>query len=409
MLKLYVRHGRTWYAKFPGLDGGIVRKSTDVEVGTDRKASRAAALKVAKELMERTLRTAPVIEAKRVQRMTGAPDRPTLGWALEQTWVKTWSRSRSAIVLKHVIRRLQSEVGHWYLDEITHDVIEGYVLKLVRTPANPKGLAPATCNRRTSYIRKAMGDAHRSGVMVKLPTMPKREREKNRKQRYVSPEEETAILDWLTRQTADDHIDKRHEWAYVRDLVVFLIDSGFRFSEVFKMTIEGRFASLINVDVKNQDDTEVRRIPITARAQAAAKAIMASPLYVHTEDPEEVAKLWDWCSQRFDRCTAALGINTKQTRKKERVTIHVLRHTTASRLVQRRVPIYTVQKWMGHKNIATTMRYAHLAPDSFEFALSALEGGPVAVGQSSTGTCAMSSGDESPRSGHSGGPKSMNG
>ena len=41
---------------------------------------------------------------------------------------------------------------------------------------------------------------------------------------------------------------------------------------------------------------------------------------------------------------------------------HLFRHTFASRLVAAGVPIRQVADWMGHVTIATTMRYAHLAP-----------------------------------------------
>ena len=45
------------------------------------------------------------------------------------------------------------------------------------------------------------------------------------------------------------------------------------------------------------------------------------------------------------------------------VTLHTLRHTFASRLVQAGRPLYNIQKLLGHKNSSMTERYAHLAPD----------------------------------------------
>lgn len=43
--------------------------------------------------------------------------------------------------------------------------------------------------------------------------------------------------------------------------------------------------------------------------------------------------------------------------------IHDLRHSFASALVNHGVPIYDVQKLLGHQSIKTTERYSHLAPE----------------------------------------------
>jgi integrase len=54
------------------------------------------------------------------------------------------------------------------------------------------------------------------------------------------------------------------------------------------------------------------------------------------------------------------------------VTWHILRHTFASRLVMAGVDLRTVQELMGHKTIAMTARYAHLAPEHLRSAVNKL-------------------------------------
>jgi integrase len=57
---------------------------------------------------------------------------------------------------------------------------------------------------------------------------------------------------------------------------------------------------------------------------------------------------------------------------------HVLRHSYASHLVMKGVPLKVIQDQLGHTTMQMTLRYAHLAPDSLSSAVAVLDDPKVA-------------------------------
>jgi integrase len=57
----------------------------------------------------------------------------------------------------------------------------------------------------------------------------------------------------------------------------------------------------------------------------------------------------------------------------EGASFHTLRHTAASLMVQSGVPLYEVQKVLGHSTPLMTERYAHLQPQHLQGAVSVLD------------------------------------
>ncbi|HEY6640341.1 MAG TPA: tyrosine-type recombinase/integrase, partial [Nitrospiraceae bacterium] len=55
------------------------------------------------------------------------------------------------------------------------------------------------------------------------------------------------------------------------------------------------------------------------------------------------------------------------------VSLHTLRHTFISRLVQAGRPLPEVAALAGHRDIKMTLRYAHLAPSHLRAGIQALE------------------------------------
>jgi integrase len=68
--------------------------------------------------------------------------------------------------------------------------------------------------------------------------------------------------------------------------------------------------------------------------------------------------------EQFKSLLGALGLKG---------TLHDLRHTFASHLAMKGVPIPVISELMGHSDITTTMIYAYLAPDQHKTAISKLD------------------------------------
>ena len=62
----------------------------------------------------------------------------------------------------------------------------------------------------------------------------------------------------------------------------------------------------------------------------------------------------------MDRLFADTGLNAEGTRRRDRITLHSLRHTFASWLAIAGVSLRRIQELLGHKSILTTERYSHL-------------------------------------------------
>jgi integrase len=297
-----------------------------------------------------------IVQAARVAPAVSPTDpRLTLSEALESTHAQHWSRMRSARVMRRIVNVLQRELPEIKLADISTKTLRAHCERWLAA-----GTAPATVNRRLSCIGVALTRAAEDEVIPARPTLP-HFAENNVKDRYVSPAEERAIMAALDDRCAAEAITGGDAWAYLRNLATFLLDTGLRFSEALAFRLDGDHANLLHGTTKN---TNGRRVPLTRRALAAAEGLLASGHHARLQAMES-KRAWDWCSHLWGVVTKAAGCPD--------VTLHILRHTCASRLVQRGVPIFTVSKWLGHSSVKVTERYAKLAPDSLSKALAALE------------------------------------
>jgi integrase len=53
---------------------------------------------------------------------------------------------------------------------------------------------------------------------------------------------------------------------------------------------------------------------------------------------------------------------------------HALRHTCATRMVDAKIELLAIKKWLGHKRVETTERYAHVKPQILIDAMNRVQG-----------------------------------
>ena len=108
------------------------------------------------------------------------------------------------------------------------------------------------------------------------------------------------------------------------------------------------------------------------QAQRAASQLRSE--YVFPRDDGTIGSK-EWAKRPLWNLCARAGLR--------KVGWHTLRHTFASHLVMKGVALKAVQELLGHSDIRTTMRYAHLSPDVRTAAVELLDSGsgPAAVGQ----------------------------
>ena len=125
--------------------------------------------------------------------------------------------------------------------------------------------------------------------------------------------------------------------------------------------------------VKSPKWNSKRRIPMSEAAREALT--LQKPATFMRRGKEDWVFVDDEGLFQFDRIRDG---NTRIVRKAgvKWLSFHGMRHSFASHAVMRGVPIEVLQKWLGHRDINMTMRYAHLAQHHSDQFVDLLNGAP---------------------------------
>jgi integrase len=239
------------------------------------------------------------------------------------------------------------------LDELTlHD------LERFRRDREAEGVGAQTLKHSFNLIRGAWKHARKLGYATADLDFPQVRLPKYRL-RYLSDAEESRLLKELDPKREGNGLqpfqiriaELKRTMQDAFDLVVVLLDTGARYTEIasIKWTqihLDQREIHLWRPKVQNETI-----LYMTDRVHAILKRRSA------TRDGPYVFRNKKggprgYASQAIRRALHRSGLTD--------CTIHTLRHTLASRLVQNGMSIYEVREILGHADIKTTMRYAHL-------------------------------------------------
>jgi integrase len=242
-------------------------------------------------------------------------------------------------------KRLQATFGTYQLKAITPLMVDEY---LARRATERQ---PASVNKESQLLHHLFKKAMAWGKAVDNPVTHVRPlRVNNRRLRYLSQEEMRRLL-----AMADEHL-----WP----MLIAALHTGLRRGEMFALTwadIDFRHGVVRVLQTKSG---ERREIPMSRTLRTTLEQL---PRRVDTGMvfPSQAGRERVSLRGRFQRALRDAGI--------EGFVWHDLRHTLASYLVMAGVNLTSVKALMGHKTIAMTLRYAHLAPDFQRDAINRLD------------------------------------
>jgi len=158
-------------------------------------------------------------------------------------------------------------------------------------------------------------------------------------------------------------------------LVCCMVFAGLRKAEVFNLRWDGIDLKREELIVRSRPEWhtknyENRTIPMNGiLIDALRKAPCRSGCSLVFPNPEGTAyKNTHYIKAALDRAAAEAGIE-------DGVTFHQLRHSFCSHAQMQGIDARTVQRWMGHKDLRTTLRYSHVSADHEKAAIKRLRYG----------------------------------
>lgn len=288
---------------------------------------------------------------------------------------KSWAREESFFRLW-----IEPAIGKLPLRTVSQIHLEGLKKKMregnKRSTKKQPGQSPRTIEYCLAVIRQVFNCAIEHGLFQGKNPVKRKRGERlpdNKRVRFLTYEEADLLLPALRQRSVE-----------LYNQAVLSLHTGMRAGEIFGLCygdIDLEKGTILLRDTKSKRN---RYVYMTE----AVKEIFRAMTFGARNDlvfPTRKGRRRTEISNVFLRTVESLGLNTGVRDPRMKVLFHTLRHTYASWLVQEGVPLYVVQKALGHQSLAMTERYSHLSENSLQTATAALEGGIKAAKQTKEG------------------------
>lgn len=300
----------------------------------------------------------------RIVRPVGVPNVWTVSHAVDIAERVAWSDTAWGLRATRHARQFADYIGpDTLLSDVGLTTLDDWAAAL-----SASGLSGSTVNRYLAAVSRLLNIAHARDGVPSVPAIPRRKETPSRV-RFLTENEENEIREWLSSN------------AKLEALLLFnlLIDTGLRMGEALSLQWRDVDFNTGLISVWKTKNDVPRSVPMTKRVRTSLLFLKQTttlaprrreyPTPKVTQKQETAIDITrDQFRQTWDTMRASLGYADDP-----QFVPHCLRHTCASRLVQRSVPLKVVQEWLGHKTINQTIRYAHLAPANLMAAVAALE------------------------------------
>lgn len=236
-----------------------------------------------------------------------------------------------------------------------------------------EGDAPATMKHEVGLIRSTIKEMLKLGYKVNreivFPVF-----KTNSRLRYLDENEEAALLSELQSETVRSGVksfqtrtsEMQRNLQDNYDLVVFLLDTGCRYSEAANIpwSAVNLDAGTINVyrsKVSNEDHLYMTtRLKDVLQRRFVDRREGGRFVFENKEGKQR-----GYCTQAIKKAIDRAGLNAPDVVKEKggKVTMHTFRHSFASKLVKYGASLFEVSVLLGHSDPKMTQRYAHLAPN----------------------------------------------